>query len=157
MRKFTSTSSSRQRRIVAPAGREEAWRRARIRFGGVGRIKESTRDQFRPVILEQSVRDVRDGFRVLRSAPAFSLAALVTLGLGIGANATLFSIINAVLLRPLPYPASDRLVWVHRRGNGCPHRLSADVEDARNTGIAISVRNPPFSNAGHQSGSNHRM
>jgi predicted permease len=91
---------------------EEAWRQALIRFGGVGRIKESTRDQIRPPILEQSVRDVRYGCRVLRQAPAFSLAALVTLGLGIGANATLFSIINAVLLRPLPYPESDRLVWV---------------------------------------------
>jgi putative ABC transport system permease protein len=90
----------------------EARRQAHVSFGGVQRIKESTRDEIRPAILEDSVRDVGYGFRVLRQAPAFSVAALVTLALGIGANATLFSIINAVLLRPLPYPESDRVVWV---------------------------------------------
>jgi hypothetical protein len=63
-------------------------------------------------MLEDLMRDLRHGLRVLRQSSAFSIAALVTLALGIGANATIFSIINAVLLRPLPYPASDRLVWV---------------------------------------------
>jgi putative ABC transport system permease protein len=90
----------------------EARRQALLKFGGIEGVKERTRDEIRPPILEGSVRDVRYGFRMLRQAPAFSLAALVTLALGIGANATLFSIINAVLLRPLPYPESDRVVWV---------------------------------------------
>src|SRR3990170_3726144 len=103
---------------------EEARRQALIKFGGIERIKESTRDEIRPQILEQSIRDVRYGVRVLRHAPAFSVAALVTIGLGIGANATLFSIVRAVLLRPLPYPESDRLVWVGTTRSDLPFSSS---------------------------------
>src|SRR5215468_12263752 len=60
-------------------------------------------------------RDVRHAFRTLRLNPTFSVAALLTLALGIGANTAIFSVFNSVLIRPLPYPDSDALVGVSNR------------------------------------------
>jgi putative ABC transport system permease protein len=114
--------TEKNRRAGMSAG--EARRQALIQFGGIEGIKERTRDEIRPPILEQSIRDVGYGLRVLRQAPAFSVAALITLALGIGANATLFSIVRAVLLRPLPYPESDRLVWVGATRSDLPFSSS---------------------------------
>ena len=70
--------------------------------------------------LEDLLRDVRHAFRSLRRAPGFALVAILTLGLGLGANAAIFGVLDAALLRPLPYPESDRIVTVHiqaREGN----------------------------------------
>jgi predicted permease len=88
----------------------EARRQALIRFGGVERVKEQTRDEFRPALLEDFLRDLRYGARVLRRAPAFAIVAIATLGLGIGAAAAVFSVVEGVLLSPLPYPNADRIV-----------------------------------------------
>ena len=60
-------------------------------------------------------KDLRHGFRALRNKPAFSLMAIVTLALGIGASAAIFSIVDAVILRPLPYANPDSLVLVKER------------------------------------------
>jgi len=62
--------------------------------------------------METIFRDIRYGFRGLLKRPAFTVIALVALALGIGANTAIFSLVNAVILRPLPYPEADRLVWV---------------------------------------------
>jgi predicted permease len=91
---------------------DEARHQALMKFGGVEVIKERTRDEIRPALLDALTQDVRYAFRGMRHSPGFALVAILLIAIGVGANTTLFSIINAVLLRPLPYPASDRLVWV---------------------------------------------
>ena len=96
----------------------EARRQAAIRFGARESIKDSTRDEIRPALLDDAVRDVRHGLRLLRRTPGFAAAALVTLALGIGATAAIFSVVRTVMLTPLPYHEPDRLVavWETNRG-----------------------------------------
>jgi predicted permease len=89
---------------------DEARRRAHIKFGGVEQAKERTRDEFRPALMEDLARDLRYGVRMLRRAPGFSVVAVITLALGIGASTAVFSVVKGVLLSPLPYPDSDRIV-----------------------------------------------
>ena len=89
---------------------DEAYRRALITFGGVNRIKESTRDQIGFASIEGFLRDLRYGGRALWRAPGFTIVATLTLALGIGATAAMFSVVNGILLRPLPYPDQDRLI-----------------------------------------------
>jgi putative ABC transport system permease protein len=97
---------------------DEARRQAVLRFGSVEGLKESTRDEIRPALLEDSVRDFRHGVRVLRTAPGFAAAALLTLALGIGATAAIFSVVRTVMLEPLPYHEPDRVVTVWETNRG---------------------------------------
>jgi putative ABC transport system permease protein len=100
---------------MAPA---EARRQAVLRFGGLEGVKERTRDEIRPALLEDLLRDAQHGSRVLRRAPAFTVAALLTLALGIGATSAIFSVVRTVMLEPLPYQEPDRIVTVWETNRG---------------------------------------
>lgn len=91
---------------------EEARRRAVISLGGIERTKEAVRDRRTVPVVDSLVRDVRYGIRTLIKSPGFALAGVVILGLGIGVNSAIFTIVNAVVLRPLPFPDAERIMRV---------------------------------------------
>ena len=91
---------------------EEALRRARLEFGGVEQTKEASRDIRGTAWLESIVRDLRYAMRSLKSRPAFTLTVIATLALGIGANTAIFTLVDALVLRPLPVPHPEQLVIV---------------------------------------------
>jgi predicted permease len=90
----------------------EARRRAHVELGGIEQVKQQVREQRLGNWLHSVYADWRFALRQLRRSPGFALLAILTLALGIGANAALFTVVESVLLRPLPYAHSDRLIYI---------------------------------------------
>lgn len=104
-------------RGMAPAA---ARRRAKLAFGSADAFKEAARDAHRARVVENVISDVRFALRGLRRSPSFTAAALLTVALGVGSSTAMFTVVNAVLLRPLPIPGPEdfRYVgWVWSEGN----------------------------------------
>ena len=91
---------------------EEARAAARRHAGNLTRIQERAREAWNFPAFETTMQDVRYGFRGIRRSPAFAAVVILTLALGIGATTAIFSVVNTVLLRPLPYPSAERLVYL---------------------------------------------
>ena len=98
-------------KIREGASTSEARRLAAIELGGVEQLKEEIRESRPGYHLEGLFRDVRYGLRMLVKHKGFSAVAIIALGLGIGANTAIFSLVNGVLLRPLPFPDAERIVY----------------------------------------------
>src|SRR5262245_14719983 len=96
------------------------------KFGSIALAKEDARAVWIPIWIDQIVQDARYGLRMIRRTPAFSAVVMLTLALGIGLTTAVFSVVNAVLVRPLSYPNADRLVWI------------ATYEDTTNEQLVLS-------------------
>lgn len=111
-----------ERRVRAGQPPAQARRAVLVEMGGVEAVKERVREDRMGVTLEETLRDVVHTWRSLRRAPAFSLGALATLGLGVGAVTAIASVTYALLVQPLPFRAPDRLmfVWADQTAEGYP-------------------------------------
>ncbi len=101
--------------VASGMSRADAELAARRAFGNVVKLQETARDVWRlATLIDSLATDVRYALRGLAQKPGFAIAVILTLALGIGANAVVFALVNAVVLRPLPYPNADRLIYIQQ-------------------------------------------
>ncbi|HYL76376.1 MAG TPA: ABC transporter permease [Bryobacteraceae bacterium] len=134
--------------------RAEAERRAHVEFGGRERFKEEVRETFLGSFIEVLIQDSRYSLRVLRKSPGFTIVAVLTLALAIGANAVVFGILNGLVLRPLNVPQAQDLFMIEReRGNGrASYPDYLDLRDRNRSFDGLAAYN--ISDAGLDTGDN---
>jgi predicted permease len=136
--------------------RAEAERCARIEFGSQVRFKEECREALGGNAIDQAVQDVRFSLRSLRKSPGFSLVAVITLALGIGATVATFSVVNTVLLRPFAFSHPEKLLWIYSQRSDNPRTNFSlpeycDYRDQTTSfeGLAgVASFNPSFADSG---------
>jgi len=109
--------------------RAAARRAAALEFGSVAAVKDDVRDVGWESLVGVLACDVRSAWRTLVTSPGFTLVAATTMALGIGATTATFSVVEAVLLRPLPYPEPERLVWAWGQRVGGAQRSSVNPQE----------------------------
>src|SRR5205085_1349388 len=142
-----------RRRGMSP---DEAWRAARRRFDGVERVKEAYRDRRGLPLVEAALRDLRFGLRMMMTRPGFTAVVVITLALGIGANAAIFSVVYGVLLRPLPFAHQESLMvaWKRHAAGAWPSLERRRRPDERRE--SRRVERPPLARAVRRRPANHR-
>jgi predicted permease len=137
--------------------RVEAERRARVEFGGYERYRQESHEALGGNFLETVAGDIRFGFRMLAKSPGFTAIAVITLALGISANATVFGVLNGLILRPLNVPESQRLFSIQRGDDPSPMQSYPDYLDIRDRNrslegvIAYTFSRAGFGTAGRAS------
>ena len=119
------------RENVARGMSEDQARAAAIRkFGNVTRVREDVRAVWMPGWLDRVRQDARDAWRYVRRNPPFSFAIVVMLALGVGLTTAIYSVVNAVLLRPLAYAHPERMVWLSTRAKDSSHEIMSSIDFA---------------------------
>jgi predicted permease len=130
--------------------RERAEQAARREFGNVTLLQERSREAWQWPVFESLLADIKHTFRRLSRSPAFAVTVLLTLAIGIGANTTVFSVVNGVLLKPLPYPDSDRIValWLNAPGAAGLTNFSSGLHLSPSMYFTFAEENRTFQSLG---------
>jgi len=130
--------------------REQAAQTARREFGNVALIQQHSREQWQWTSLESVLADLKFTLRRLRKSPGFAVTVLLTLAIGIGANTAVFSVVDGVLLRPLPYPDSNQLValWLNAPGAGGLSNFEAGLQLSPSMYFTFAEHNHSFQSLG---------
>lgn len=130
--------------------RGQAEQTARREFGNVTLLRERSREEWQWSRVESILADIKFAFRRLRKSPGFAVTVLLTLGIGIGANTTVFSVVDGVLLKPLPYPDSDRLValWLDAPGAAGLANFTSGLRLSASMYFTFSEQNRTFQSLG---------